>query len=281
MNFELAKNGSSLSEIGIKTDEDGFLSLDRKKLEEAVKANPKAINDIFLNKHKSTSHAITVSEIGNTKTGGYFTQNGKYSVEILEKAAPAKLKSEAIAYPVEVNESNNTVKLTVNGIKMDIVLTPGKTYNSSELSLEISNQINRHDKLKAKDDSVIVNTNADGSLEFTSSKNGSKYTFEVNEDNARLGLKATTEKVRGKDVIGNINGVKALGEGDTLTLMFDKTSKGLVLTVDGSAQIGKVETVSIQRGYLNSLKNSMGHMINNEKGAIKSAIKEHEKSNRS
>lgn len=292
INFELSKNGSSLTQIGIKTDEKGYLSFDRNKLEVALKVNPQIINDVLLNKNHSTTHSISIKEIGNTKTGGYYTQNGKYDVEITEKAAPAKLNTESAIYPVSINSVNDTIKMTVNGIKIDINIKgylkkegdtpPIYLISQKQLALEISNQINRNDKIKSKDDSVIVKSQADGSFEFTSSKNGSKYSFEVNEDNNSFGFKTTpknTDKnVAGKDVAGKINGVHALGDGDTLSSMFDKSTKGLVLNINSNVQIGKPETITIQRGYLTSIKNSMSYMINNDKGVVKAAIKDYEKS---
>ena len=278
INFSLSKNGSSLTQIGIKTDEKGYLSFDRNKLEVALKVNPQIINDVLLNKNHSTTHSISIKEIGNTKTGGYYTQNGKYDVEITEKAAPAKLNTESAIYPVSINSVNDTIKMTVNGIKIDIKMQEGQKYNADQLALEISNQINRNDKIKSKDDSVIVKSQANGSFEFTSSKNGSKYSFEVNEDNKSLGFTTTITKNIGTDVAGKINGVHALGDGDTLSSMFDKSTKGLVLNINSNVQIGKPETITIQRGYLTSIKNSMSYMINNDKGVVKAAIKDYEKS---
>ncbi|WP_413506220.1 flagellar filament capping protein FliD [Photobacterium phosphoreum] len=278
INFELSKNGSSLTQIGIKTDEKGYLSFDRNKLEVALKVNPQIINDVLLNKNHSTTHSISIKEIGNTKTGGYYTQNGKYDVEITEKSAPAKLHTGSVKYPVSINAANSSIKMTINGIKVDIKMQEGKTYDADQLALEISNQINRNDKMKSKDDGVIVKSQADGSLELTSSKNGSKYSFEVNEDNKSLGFTTTITKNIGTDVAGKINGVHALGDGDTLSSMFDKSTKGLVLNINSNVQIGKPETITIQRGYLTSIKNSMSYMINNDKGVVKAAIKDYEKS---
>ena len=277
INFSLSKNGSSLTQIGIKTDEKGFLSFDRNKLEAALKVNPQIINDVLLNKNNSTTHSISIKEIGNTKTGGYYTQNGKYDVEITEKAVPAKLNTGSVKYPLSINSANSTIKMTVNGIKIDIKMQEGQKYNADQLALEISNQINRNDKIKSKDDSVIVKSQANGSFEFTSSKNGSKYSFEVNEDNKSLGFIKTIKKT-GTDVAGKINGVHALGDGDTLSSMFDKSTKGLVLNISSNVQIGKPETITIQRGYLTAIKNSMSYMINNDKGVVKAAIKDYEKS---
>lgn len=278
INFELAKNGSSLTQIGIKTDEKGYLSFDRNKLEAALKVNPQIINDVLLNKNHSTTHSISIKEIGNTKTGGYYTQNGKYDVEITEKSAPAKLHTGSVKYPVSINAANSTIKMTINGIKVDIKMQEGKTYDADQLALEISNQINRNDNFKSKGDGVIVKSQSDGSLELTSSKNGSKYSFEVDEDNKSLGFTTTITKNIGKDVAGKINGVHALGDGDALSSMFDKSTKGLVLNISSNVQIGKPETITIQRGYLTSIKNSMSYMINNDKGVVKAAIKDYEKS---
>lgn len=276
IDFGLSQNGSSLTQIGIKTDEKGYLSFDRNKLAAALKTNPNIINDVFLNKNHSTTHTIAIKDIGNTKTGGYYTQDGKYSVEILGKAAPAKLNTGSITYPVTVNSTNNTIKITINGIKMDIKMEDGE-YDADKFALAISNQINRNDKLKAKDEGVIVKHQSDGSLEFTSAKNGSKYSFEVDETNPSLGF-TKTAKETGKDVVGKINGVNAIGDGDVLSSIFDKESKGLDLTISSNVQIGKIETVTIQRGYLTSIKNSMGYMINNDKGVVKAAIADYEKS---
>ncbi|PSV08923.1 flagellar filament capping protein FliD [Photobacterium kishitanii] len=278
MDFELAQNGNSLEDIGIKTDEKGYLSFDRNKLEKSLKANPQIINDVLLNKNHSTTHAISIKEIGNTKTGGYYTQNGKYDVEITEKSAPAKLHTGSVKYPVSINATNSTIKMTINGIKVDIKMQEGKTYDADQLALEISNQINRNDAMKSKGDGVIVKSQSDGSLELTSSKNGSKYSFEVDEDNKSLGFTTTITKNIGKDVAGKINGVHALGDGDALSSMFDKSTKGLVLNISSNVQIGKPETITIQRGYLTSIKNSMSYMINNDKGVVKAAIKDYEKS---
>ncbi|PSW59442.1 hypothetical protein C0W54_20090 [Photobacterium kishitanii] len=278
MDFELAQNGNSLEDIGIKTDEKGYLSFDRNKLEKSLKANPQIINDVLLNKNHSTTHAISIKEIGNTKTGGYYTQNGKYDVEITEKSAPAKLHTGSVKYPVSINATNSTIKMTINGIKVDIKMQEGKTYDADQLALEISNQINRNDAMKSKGDGVIVKSQSDGSLELTSSKNGSKYSFEVDEDNKSLGFTTTITKNIGKDVAGKINGVHALGDGDALSSMFDKSTKGLVLNISSNIQIGKPETITIQRGYLTSIKNSMSYMINNDKGVVKAAIKDYEKS---
>ncbi|WP_058120290.1 flagellar filament capping protein FliD [Photobacterium kishitanii] len=278
IDFGLVQNGNSLEDMGIKIDEKGYLSINRNDLEKALKFNPQIVSDVLLNKNHSTTHAISIKEIGNTKTGGYYTQNGKYDVEITEKAAPAKLHTGSVKYPVSINATNSTIKMTINGIKVDIKMQEGKTYDADQLALEISNQINRNDAMKSKGDSVIVKSQSDGSLELTSSKNGSKYSFEVDEDNKSLGFTTTLTKNIGKDVAGKINGVHALGDGDTLSSMFDKSTKGLVLNINSNVQIGKPETITIQRGYLTSIKSSMSYMINNDKGVVKAAIKDYEKS---
>ncbi|PSU85091.1 hypothetical protein C0W42_21610 [Photobacterium kishitanii] len=280
IDFKLAQNGSQLRDIGIKIDDKGYLSFNRNDLVKMLNHNPNIVSDVLLNNNHSTTHAISIKEIGNTKRGGYYTQNGKYDVEITQKAAPAKLNTGSIKYPVTINAANSTIKMTINGIKIDIKMQEGKTYDADQFALEISNQINRNDKIKAKDEteSVIVKSQADGSLELTSSKNGSKYSFEVDENNKSLGFTTTITKNRGKDFEGKINGVLALGDGDTLSSMFDKSTKGLVLNINSNVQIGKQETITIQRGYLTSIKDSMSYMINNDKGVVKVAIKDYEKS---
>jgi flagellar hook-associated protein 2 len=177
-----------------------------------------------------------------------------------------------------IDESNNTIKLKINGrVSEDIVLT-NKTYNSfSELATELQTKIDEDDNIGSYGVEVsYVDTGDSGYIELTSGSYGSssKVEYQAGVSNSALtalGLAQGTI-TEGYDVAGTINGEEAKGVGQLLTgESGNDTTEGLRLKVEleeSDLADGSEATISIVKGVASQFDSLLDSLTKSSEGLL-------------
>jgi len=161
-------NGVYLSNLGVRTEKDGLLSLNTTVLENELNNNPSSLDAIFNSMYSSTSSLLTVSG-GSVKA----PDPGSYAFEMTAYVSGALTGLVSNDTSPEVTSSNNTIQVTVDGTQTGSLTIPAAHYTSeSALATAIQTAINADSALTAAGKSVIV-THANGSYSITSGSTGS------------------------------------------------------------------------------------------------------------
>ena len=161
-------NGVYLSNLGVRTEKDGLLSLNTTVLENELNNNPSSLDAIFNSMYSSTSSLLTVSG-GSVKA----PDPGSYAFEMTAYVSGALTGLISNDTSPEVTSSNNTIQVTVDGTQTGSLSIPAAHYTSeSALATAIQTAINADSALIAAGKSVIV-THANGSYSITSGSTGS------------------------------------------------------------------------------------------------------------
>lgn len=161
-------NGVYLSNLGVRTEKDGLLSLNTTVLENELNNNPSSLDAIFNSMYSSTSSLLTVSG-GSVKA----PDPGSYAFEMTAYVSGALTGLVSNDTSPEVTSSNNTIQVTVDGTQTGSLSIPAAHYTSeSALATAIQTAINADSALIAAGKSVIV-THANGSYSITSGSTGS------------------------------------------------------------------------------------------------------------
>jgi len=219
----------SLSELGIKTLEDGTLSLSTSDVEEQIKKDPYAVADLFTTSGTTTDSDIQFLFASSATKPSYLLSENGYEVRITVAASKAILDANSITAPSEssplvIDETNNHLKITLDEkTSAELTIASGSYTSGDELASEIERVINADSSLDGSTISVRFVDNGDGTgyFQFTSSKYGSSSVvrFESVSSGAiydSIGLQLGVS-ARGTDVAGTINGEPATGMGRYLT----------------------------------------------------------------
>lgn len=280
-----------LADLGIRTSALGELSIvNTGAFNDAIEDKLSDVVKLFTNWGQSSESKITFlgASIKTMASG-----DEGYDVQITQVATQGYLRGSAISNPnlsgLVIGDSNDTLKLKIDGmVSEDIVLT-NKTYSSfAELAAELQAKIDEDDKIGSHGVLVsYVDTGESGYIELTSGSYGStsKVEFQAGTSDSALtilGLAQGTVQ-HGKDVAGTINGEEAEGVGQLLTgVSGNKTTEGLRLKVeleesdigDGAeASIKIVKGVASQfDALLDSLTRSSEGLLARKASAIQKQI---------
>lgn len=215
----------TLADLGIKTQKDGTLSLDKTVLEKALSSNYDEVGRMFAAAGKTTDPQVRFVSAGDG------TAPGTYALNVTQLATRGVYTGMPSITTV-VGATNDTFTIKVDGVVSGTITLTQGTYTGAQLAAELQSRINGDSALKAAGSSVSVEF--DGSrFILTSDRYGSASTVEIIGGDTTfsadfgLGVGAGTA---GVDVAGTINGVEALGTGQTLT-----TAGGLKVEVTGGA----------------------------------------------
>jgi flagellar hook-associated protein 2 len=229
---------SVLSEIGV-TVKAGVMALDEAKLKKVAETNFNDIAGLFAAVGKPTDSLVSF------KSAGAKTVSGSYEVNVTQAAARGSFTA---AGPAEltIGSNNDTFEITLDGVTTSVTLANG-TYDTPEaLAAEMQSKINSAAAFSSAGSAVTV-TQSGGALSITSNRWGTGSNVDITVDplDASL-LGGGGTALAGKDVIGTIGGVAAMGSGRTLTGAAGSPSEGLALQVEGSGARG---SVSYSQGY--------------------------------
>ncbi|MDA9657550.1 flagellar filament capping protein FliD [Alphaproteobacteria bacterium] len=174
-------NGVYLSNLGVRTEKDGLLSLNTTTLENELKNNPTSLDAIFNSMYSSSSSLLTASGAATSAPVA-----GSYAFAMTAYVSGAFTGLASSDTSPQVTASNNTIQVTVDGTQSGSVSVPAAHYTSeAALATAIQTAINADSTLSAAGKSVVV-THSNGSYSITSGSIGSSSSMVVNAIGSNL-----------------------------------------------------------------------------------------------
>lgn len=224
----------SLAEVGISTNyQTGLMTLDENALKSSLASSPSDVSALFSDQGRTTDAQVTF------ETASLNTKPGTYAVEVTTAATRGGLSGNvSLGASTTIDANNDTFTIEVDGTtSSQITLTAG-SYTQEQLAAEIQSKINEDTNLLAAGKAVTVTLDGSNQLVINSNIYGASSKIELSgvDTNtlAQLGLD-NGPGIDGVDVEGTINGVAAVGSGQTLSAASDDDSAGIRLTIAGSA----------------------------------------------
>ncbi|MBD3820854.1 MAG: flagellar filament capping protein FliD [Thiotrichales bacterium] len=262
----------SFADIGITSNLDGTLSLDKTMLSNALATSPDAVGKLFAANATTTDNLVTYK--GSTTD----TVEGTYNLTVNVAAAQASITGGATGGGnITIDNTNNTLQVSVDGTSSSTLTLAAGTYTPNDLATAIAGAINNDSAIKAGGSSVSVqydsttqaftiNTDKYGSASTLSLDSGTLLTSGV------TGL-AVTAQVAGQDVQGSLdqNGsyYTFVGKGQDVTInsVLAGSPKGLEFNVDGT-QTGARGSITFNRGYADKLTKLFSELNDSSTGLI-------------
>ncbi|WP_246124968.1 flagellar filament capping protein FliD [Exilibacterium tricleocarpae] len=254
----LAADFTSLTNVGIRTELDGTLSINEAEFSEAVATNYDLVKGLFAPATASSSDLIIVNSFSD------LTTPGNYDVVITADAAKGFLTGDAVAagFPLDTTGKSYSFNITVDGTASELVtLSTGVYADADALAAEIQSQINADTTLQADGAEVDVVFDTDHFV-ITSRAFGSKSNVSISAADTDLatdlGLTTTAATTGGVDVAGTIDGVAGFGFGNILLPALNTDPSGLSLTVRPGATSA---TVDFSRGFGDELSRLVDNFL--------------------
>ncbi len=274
---------NQLYAIGIRTKSDGTLGVvNSADLDKALNENLDEVIRMFVDSANTSNSGISfISATEETRT------NVEFSVDITQAATRGGYEGAQLvnpsSNPITFDETNNKLKLKVDGLLSDEIVLSAKTYNSSEaLISELQQKIDADEKIGGR--GVVAewvdNENGSGYIKIRSAAYGStsKIEFDKSIGNtayAKLGL-ATGTVIEGLDVEGTINGEEAEGSGQTLKgIEGNLYSEGLKIKVDldeAAITDGIEGTLEVVKGFAARQVDMVNSLTKSETGLFERKI---------
>lgn len=256
----IAGTGSSamntLFQAGITLQGNGTLTVNSTQLQSAINANPNAFVGMFAQAGQATDSQLSYT--GATTA----TQAGTYAVNVTQLATQSTATG-TTALPASTTittGSNDSLQVQLDGNTATITL-PAGSYTPAQLASAIQSQINGNSTFAAAGSSVTASINGSGALELVSNRYGSASYVNIAGGDGQPGLGFVGSTVTyGQNVAGTINGVAALGSGQSLTGATGNAAAGLAITVAGGA-LGSRGTVDYSQGYAYQLNQFMTNTL--------------------
>ena len=174
-------NGVYLSNLGVRTEKDGLLSLNTTVLENELKNNPTSLDAIFNSMYSSSSSLLSVSGGTSSKPVA-----GSYAFAMTAYVSGAFTGLISSDTSPQVTVSDNTIQVTVDGIQSGTVTVPAAHYTSeAALATAIQTAINADSNLTAAGKSVLV-SHSNGSYTITSGSIGASSSIVINAIGSNL-----------------------------------------------------------------------------------------------
>ena len=272
-----------LSEIGITSTNTGTLSVDSSTLNEKIGSDFESFAAMFNESGSATDNNIRFLSAGadTVESGdGYFLNITRAASQASTTGSYFQLDG---SNPVTINDTNNRIKIKIDGESSGVVTLSNGTYTSGEsLAAMIEEQI---DNSGLDDSGFSVEWEVDpgdssrGGIEIKSASYGSTSTVEIvstaSSIYSDIGLTAGASAT-GQDVAGTINGESATGTGKILTgLSGNATTDGLSIEVNLTAdqltlQGGSQGRVSFTRGIASDFSADIDRFTDSSTGIIAS-----------
>lgn len=270
---------TNLAQIGISFQKDGSLAVDSSKLQSALSTNFSDVAGLFASAGKTTDSLTTFVGAGpNTKPGSY-------AVNITQLATQGNLTgTRNLNSGSTTIASGTTLSFSVDGVAADVNLTAG-TYTATQLASMIQSAVNGTSGFSSQGLSINAAIDANGFLSMTSGSYGSTSNISLTNKSG-TGLDQLTGVVTagtpGKNVTGTLNGVAAVGTGQTLTGASGSDSAGIQVLISGGST-GDRGSVNFSQGYAFNLNSTLSRFvgangaITNATNGINSSIKDLQK----
>lgn len=242
----------SLADIGIKTAQDGTISVDATRLQAAIAADPASIEKLFTpGQAASTTTATVTNRIGTAAPGQYAVANVVPGGAARLTGASA---ASAFAAPIAIDSSNSAFTAALDGLTpLSLAIPSGSYANGTALATAFQNAINGAPAVANALAGATVTWVGDHFV-FQSNTAGSASAIGLSALDptlaATLGLNATTSAA-GTDASGTINGLAAVGHGNTLAGAANTPSAGLSVSVGAATPTSF--SVSVGQGLIGAL----------------------------
>ncbi|WP_067984302.1 flagellar filament capping protein FliD [Neptuniibacter pectenicola] len=258
---------TALTNVGIRTELDGTLSIDEDDFSRAMDENFDLVETLFATNTGSSNGEVSVS-VGSYASG---TVPGSYDVVITTDPEKASVSADAMADggAIGFDSAADTVaiadaslldlsfKVTVDGVKSDTITLTGSYTSADEIRADLQSLINGDSNLSGANVAVdVAYDEATDQFSFTSRSYGiaSSVVFDATDfgaDIAELGF--ITQSDNGVDVVGTIDGVAGFGSGNVLLPAIDSDPYGLNFTIGENAVAAGTTTIDFSRGFAGEL----------------------------
>ncbi|MBC7489559.1 MAG: flagellar filament capping protein FliD [Glaciimonas sp.] len=237
---------TNLTQIGVSFQKDGSLTLDAEKLTAALSTNYSDVGGLFASIGKASDSLISIAGSSSaTKPGSYALVVNQVSTQgILTGNSPP-------AEPITI-ALNTTLSVTLDGINASVSLAAGTSYTRAQLATLLQTSINGNTAFSSAGSSIVASIDGNNNLVLKSNKYGS--TSSISIANGSSGTTASSLigsapiLSNGVNVAGTLNGISAIGSGQTLTGAKGTDAEGLQLLVAGGTQTAR-GTINFSRGY--------------------------------
>jgi flagellar hook-associated protein 2 len=245
---------SSLSQIGVAFQRDGSLAVDSTKLQSAITNNFGSISALFTAAGKATDQLVTYTSSTDK------TQAGNYAVTVSQLATKGSLQGSSAPNLTITQGVNDQLNTTINGVNYNVTLTAGIYATTQDLINELQTRLTQAGA------AAQVSNNA-GTLKITSNNYGSGSAVAITGGSGATDLfGGSPTATTGLDVAGTINGVAAIGAGQTLTGAFGDASQGLKINIADGA-LGARGTINFTLGFASQLNTFTTNLLSST-GAI-------------
>ena len=235
----------ALTNLGIRTELDGTLSITDKEFDAAFKDNLEDVQNLLSASTKSSASDITVNSFGKQ------TVAGEYDIVVTTTPRKGAFTGDTVAqgFPFDTSALSFGLNLTINGVESDLITVPTNvTYDTeADLAAAMQSAINADANLKAAGATVTVSFDTDHFV-MTSTKYGASSNVNVDSVTGDVDtfLKiAQGNGSAGRDVAGTIDGVVGFGLGQVLLPKLGEAAEGLSVVVGENATS---TTVNFSRG---------------------------------
>ena len=214
----------ALVDLGISTDQDSefMLSFSSSTFNSAINAAPNDVVAMLADQTRASDNQIEFLAFTSE------TQAGSYDLNITTAASQASIVGATVAGlagPIDIDDDNDTLSLTVDGVTSGTVtLAQGSYADGEALAVQIETQINQDTAFRDAGIAVEVTyDDANQQLQLRSTTYGSASNIGINSvdtnTTAELGLTTNTASDNtGVDVAGTINGITGTGVGQFLSI---------------------------------------------------------------
>jgi flagellar hook-associated protein 2 len=248
---------TTLSQIGVVFQKDGSLSFDSSKLTTALNTNFSDVGGLFASMGKASDSLVSIASSTSE------TKPSSYALVITQLAAQGGLTgSNALAEPVAI-VAGTTLSVTLDGINASVSLAAGTTYTKAQLATLIQSSINGTSAFSSVGSSVSASIDGSNHLVLKSNKYGSVSGITIADGTGTIAsdlIGLTPITLAGTDVAGTLNGISAIGSGQTLSSPSGVDSAGLKLLIAGGST-GARGTVNFSRGYASQLNNVLSGFL--------------------
>lgn len=258
-------NLTSLTNIGIRTELDGSLTIEDEEFAEAMADRFSDVQKLLAPQTYTDNDDITINSYGKN------TRAGIYDVKITTQPSRGYLQGAAIdnasgfaEFPnFDTTGKDYSFKIRLNGTESDTITIPEAVYaDEKELAAAIQLAVNSDALLQPVNGTVTVSYDTDSnSFVFTSAQYGvnSKVSIiEASEQVASdLGLDVAGG-VAGVNVAGTINGVQGFGSANVLLPALGEPGEGLALVVGEGATGAKA---NFSRGFAGELDDLINQFL--------------------
>ena len=248
---------TALTNVGIRTELDGTLSIDEDDFNSALSDNFALVETLFATQTTSSDDQVSV-KVGSYASG---TVAGDYDVAVTINPEKAVITANAETLdfsspPISLG-SDYAFKITVDGIESENIILSGSYSSEEDVRADLQSLINGDTNIKDANVAVDVDYTG-GAFVFTSRSYGAAS--EVSFDSADFGVSAASLGLAdfsdtGVDVEGTIAGETAFGSGNVLLPPIDTDAYGLNFTVGENAIAAGTVSTSFSRGFGGELEN--------------------------